>query len=620
MLIHSLTCGLDETTQIQGRREFELRLGVSEGDGSRCSVTALHHRFAPSGAPKAGRIAIAFLAIVAVAQLVFLTVGCDWDLAGDEAEYWAWSRKLDWSYYAKGPLIAIVIRASTAVVGPLSVAVTGSSMAAVRLPAILLGALTGWGVFRLTRETIKDPAAALLAVLVLPAIPLFRIGGLIITIDTPLVCCWIWAAVWAFRAIARDRWAAWTTAGVIAGVGVTAKYTMLALPASVGVFLLLSPRHRVQLVRPRFWLLSALCGLGLAPIIAWNAVHGWVGADQLAHRLGFLPSDMAVQSATPASSTVFGRLISLLTFLSGEVAVLGPWWFAAVAAALAAVVVLGREWRARRSAPSRVERAPSATHRRDLREPTEGLLFLLALWVVVWLACVAVSLLGESEPNWAAPAYSALVCLMGWWMSKAWRRPLGRWVLASTWVVSMLSLSAVQGSEWFYPTIAKWIPEPSKTRAVPMRHVDPTCRFRGSRELASDVGARFAALRSQGLDPFILTPTYTLASNLSFHLPGQPEVFCLSWSPGMPLRAVNQHDLWRPNPRFDSAAFQGRPAIVVAEAQPTVNFARAMVREHLFRHAYPTERITAQRSSVVVGAWDVTICADYRGLAAARRK
>ena len=43
------------------------------------------------------------------------------------------------------------------------------------------------------------------ATLLLPAIPIFAIGGVMITSDTPLVCCWTWAAVWTFRAIRIGR-------------------------------------------------------------------------------------------------------------------------------------------------------------------------------------------------------------------------------------------------------------------------------------------------------------------------------------------------------------------------------------------------------------------------------
>ena len=82
---------------------------------------------------------------VAFCQIVFLTVGCDWDLCGDEAEYWAWSRRLAWSYYSRGPLIAWLIRLATELLGGLSLKLTGSLMLAVRLPAVLSGGVDRLG-------------------------------------------------------------------------------------------------------------------------------------------------------------------------------------------------------------------------------------------------------------------------------------------------------------------------------------------------------------------------------------------------------------------------------------------------------------------------------------------
>ena len=90
----------------------------------------------------------AILAVMAL-QILFLLVGCDWDFCGDEAEYWAWSRRLDWSYFSRGPLIAWLIRLATEAFGGLSLRLTGSLMFAARLPAVLLGGLTAWGIFRL---------------------------------------------------------------------------------------------------------------------------------------------------------------------------------------------------------------------------------------------------------------------------------------------------------------------------------------------------------------------------------------------------------------------------------------------------------------------------------------
>jgi hypothetical protein len=565
-----------------------------------------HRRFRRPPGIGAGHLASAFLAIVAMAQIAFLAVRCDWDLSGDEAEYWTWSRKLDWSYFARGPLIALVIRAGTALAGDLSVAVSGSLMPAVRLPAVLLGALTGWGIYRLTRETTHNPAAALFAVLLLPATPLFRAGALIITSDTPLICCWVWAAVWCHRAMTREKPLAWLAAGAIGGIGVTAKYTMLALPASVGLFLMLDARRRIQLRRPGFWLMSALCVLGIAPIIVWNAMHGWVGADQMAHRLGLLPSDMLAQPMLdPAVAVEPNPVLSLLTFLGSEPAVLGPWWIVGYAAIASAIV---RIWRSRSDAESARPRTLSPVS----SERISGLRYLLCLWIVVWSACFAVSLMGENEANWAAPAHASVVCLAGWWISSVWTHALPRRVGVATWIVCVILLSALQHTEWFYRPLAKVIPRPSPTQLVPLRQCDPTCRMRGYAELAREVDARWRMLKAQGHNPFILAPTYTLAASLSFYLPGQPEVYCLSWSPGLPARAVNQHDLWRPNPRFDIDGFRGRPAIVVAESRPGLNYARKLVSSTVFRHVFPTERVTAERSGLPVGMWDISICGTSR--------
>ena len=138
-------------------------------------------------------------------QVAFLVFGCDWDLCNDEAEYWAWSRHLDWSYYSRGPLIAWLIRLATELLGGMSVKLTGSLMLAVRLPAVLLGGLTAWGVFRLASLTTGARRPAMMAVLLLPAIPVLAIGGVLITSDTPLVCCWTWAAVWTYRAVRSQQ-------------------------------------------------------------------------------------------------------------------------------------------------------------------------------------------------------------------------------------------------------------------------------------------------------------------------------------------------------------------------------------------------------------------------------
>src|SRR5882757_248667 len=75
---------------------------------------------------------VAWLLSSAIGNVIYLNNKCPIDLSGDEAQYWDWSRRLDLSYYSKGPLVAYIIRASCARFG--------DQMWAVRLPALCLAA------------------------------------------------------------------------------------------------------------------------------------------------------------------------------------------------------------------------------------------------------------------------------------------------------------------------------------------------------------------------------------------------------------------------------------------------------------------------------------------------
>ena len=157
-------------------------------------------------------------------------------------------------------------------------------------------------------------------------------------------------------------------------------------------------------------------------------------------------------------------------------------------------------------------------------------------------------------------------------------------------VVCISAIVAIHHMEWFYPVIARYLPEPTGRWPVPLRVYEPTARMRGHQVLARAVQERVEALKARGESPFVLTPTYGLASTLSFYLPGQPETYCLSWNFGMTAKPVNQHDLWHPNPRHDPDAFRDRAAIVVEDRNMPPSNAKHMVRKKVFGRLESLER------------------------------
>src|SRR5260370_21106748 len=97
------------------------------------------------------------------------------DLEFDEAHYWMWSERLAPAYFSKGPGIAFVMRASTAIFG--------ANEFGVRFFSPVLGAATSLLLFYFARR-LFSPAAGLCAVIGLNVTPLFNIRAFLLTLDS----------------------------------------------------------------------------------------------------------------------------------------------------------------------------------------------------------------------------------------------------------------------------------------------------------------------------------------------------------------------------------------------------------------------------------------------------
>src|SRR5262249_14385109 len=85
-----------------------------------------------------------------------------------------------------------------------------------------------------------------------------------------------WALVLGHRAVFRNSTWAWIACGLVVGVGILAKYTMVLWLPSVGLFLLFSSEYRRLLWRPGFWIMTGVAAVCCLPILIWNITHDWV--------------------------------------------------------------------------------------------------------------------------------------------------------------------------------------------------------------------------------------------------------------------------------------------------------------------------------------------------------
>jgi hypothetical protein len=338
----------------------------------------------PSDAAKdrlaAGVVVGFLLARVAFALLVGLGV--------DESYTLAISRTLDLSYFDHPPLHQWVVHYAAAALG---------EGFGARLPFILLFAATGWIYYRMTADLFGG-RAALVALFALNVSPFFFASvGTWIVPDGPLLfglAVAAWALSRLFFGAPLDRsgiWALWLVVGGGFSLAGLSKYIAALSVLGLLAFVVLSPRQRRWLVDPAPYVAAAIALSMIAPVIVWNAHHGWVS-------FGFQGGRAVPGGLKPAQ---------LLVMTLGEIAFLLPWLAVALALALAAA------WRARGD---------------------ERRLFLLCLAVPPILVFTLTPLWGgRGQPHWTMPGWFFAFALMGAWVDD--RRvadwSLRRWAFVS---------------------------------------------------------------------------------------------------------------------------------------------------------------------------------------------
>jgi hypothetical protein len=504
-------------------------------------------------------------------HLAYLLHDCPLDLAPDEAHYWDWSRHLDWSYYSKGPLVAYLIRASVGLAGSWSQRMCGSEMPAVRLPAIACGSLLLVSLYVLTLQVYQRERLSVTVVALALTIPLFAAGSTLMTIDSPYVCCWGWALVLGHRAVlGRSAWA-WPAAGLVIGLGILAKYTMLLWLPSLALYLLAAPQRRELLLRPGFWVMTGTAAVCCVPILSWNATHDWVSLRHVARQAGLAEGEAAIRW--------FGPFV----YLGTQFAVMLGFWFVAWAAAML-------------QQPLCNEHDPGASYLWWMSAPT-FIFFLLF------------SLKTPEEPNWPLTAYLSGFVLTVAWVARRLQESKGRprrWTgvsLASACGLGLVVLAFMHHSEWINPVVVGFAGPSTRERPLPLRRFDPTCRLRGWRTLAAEVDRLRGLLRRESVEADLATSGWALPGELAFYCEGHPVVYSLGLALG---DRHSQYDLWHPNPLAESALFHGRTFIFVGEVSELVR--QAFEQVDAPRLVLHTER------GQPLAQWTVTVCRGFRGM------
>jgi 4-amino-4-deoxy-L-arabinose transferase-like glycosyltransferase len=202
------------------------------------------------------------------------------DLVFDEAQYWSWSRELDFGYFSKPPLIAWIIRGTTEL--------CGNSEACIRSFPPVFYAIASWFVF-LTGRALYGARAGFWAAIVFATLPVTAFLAAAVTTDVPLLLFWS-IALYLWTMLIERKSMAWAVAlGLTIGIGLLAKYAMIYFPLGMACHAIFSADAREALRGRRAPVIAIIALALIAPNLYWNYAHGFVtfhhtGANAAWHR------------------------------------------------------------------------------------------------------------------------------------------------------------------------------------------------------------------------------------------------------------------------------------------------------------------------------------------------
>jgi 4-amino-4-deoxy-L-arabinose transferase-like glycosyltransferase len=442
------------------------------------------------------------LAILAGTTILRLALGAFVPLFPDEAYYWDWSRTLQPGYFDHPPIIAVLVRAGTAIFG--------DTPLGVRFFPILAGTGAAAGLAFASRA-LAGAAAARTAVLVFACLPLAAAGFVLATPDAPMLCGVAWAIYAVIRALespleSRDALRWWSLAGLCIGLAMASKYTAVLLPAAIAVACVAHPRLQNQYGEKGPYLAVVIASLVLAPVLGWNARHDWVSFQfQLGHGLG-VPKGGAL-----------GAVNREVELIGGQIGLVSPVLFFFVLRAI----------------------------RRAFAPTPDGLRFVLAVASSICVAFFLYSATRRSvEANWPALAWLPAVVLLATEPAMPWRE--------HRWLNRGLALGAALSGVVYLHVLFPVLPLPAPR--------DQVAKAFGWDAVGAAIDRRSAWITSRasfGGTLYVAAERYQDAAEIAFHVRGHPRVFAFNLV-GRP----NQYDLWR---TFPERATSGSTLLLVLD-------------------------------------------------------
>ena len=264
-----------------------------------------------SNEPVHGPLAKSVYLLAALAVLVHFLFNRQYGYFRDELYYAACGEHLAWGYVDHAPLVAFA--------SWITRALFGDSLFALRLLPALSAAPKIWLAGWMAREIGGEKFAQFFAALLVLLAPIYLTFDNFLSMNAFEPVFWMAGAALVLRIINRGSPRLWLLFGVVAGIGILNKHSMLFFGWGLVVGLLLTP-ERKQFARLEIWLGAAVAFLIFLPNLLWEIHHGYP-------TIALLNTVIGSKYTTVSPLAFIGQQFLLVNPLAAPLWLAGLWFF-----------------------------------------------------------------------------------------------------------------------------------------------------------------------------------------------------------------------------------------------------------------------------------------------------
>ena len=333
------------------------------------------------------------ISIFLILRLIFLYLS-PLGLHGDEAQYWVWSKNLDWGYYSKPPFVALIISITTSIFGDIEWAV--------RVSSPLLHSFIAFLIFR-TASFAFDERTGFWAAAIYFLMPAVWVSSAIVSTDAALLLFWALALnAWIHLRLEKSYF--WTLVMAFAiGLGLLSKYAMFYFVLALLLATIFDKNSKQVFFSLKGLVLALISSCIILPNLIWN------------YKNNFVTISHTIDNANMKNGLTLNPA-ELLTFWVDQLGVFGP---ISLIILILAIIIFFK-------------------FRGVYNNKTINLLLILT---IIPLALISLqALFSRANANWAVTSYVSGSIILAHYLTRHGSK-LKTWVLSGIVIQSVVCLS-----------------------------------------------------------------------------------------------------------------------------------------------------------------------------------